>query len=103
VGSLSWHEFTGAEFCPFAHFWGETFTTDYIPLHLDFFGGGADIDIDSWLDRLKIWIFRQMGLLVLVFYGVVGETAIDIYAINTNTHGHTSKRVNLFVRVCSWH
>jgi len=50
---------------------------------------GTDIDINRGFDRLKSRGFSQMGLLMLSFYGIIGEAAIDIVTVDSNTHSVT--------------
>jgi hypothetical protein len=47
---------------------------------------GADVNVNGGFYRVEIGIFSEMRLFVLGFYGVVGQAAIDVMAVNTNTH-----------------
>ena len=84
--SLSWYEFAGPQCSPFAGLLLETFTADYIPFHFNFVLAGADVDVDCGFYGVEIGCFGEMNLFVLSFYGVVGEAAVYIMAVNTNTH-----------------
>jgi hypothetical protein len=64
----------------------ETFTADYIPFHFYFILPGADVDVDCGFYGVEIGGFGEVRLFVLCFYGVVGEAAVYIMAVNTNTH-----------------
>lgn len=79
------YKFAGTKPSPFVAIFLEAGTADNIPLH---FGAMvADVDIDFGGLRLKIRSFREIGLLMLGFDGMIGKTAIDIVAVNANAHG----------------
>jgi len=61
-------------------------TTHYIPLHENLFALGADIDIDARRVSSEIGVCGEMGLLVLGFYSMVGDTAIYKFTVNADTH-----------------
>jgi hypothetical protein len=84
---LSREEFAGAQLCPAAYFLGETEAAHDVPFHFDDFTVLANVDVNRRLSGLEIGGFGQVGLLVLVLYGMVGAAAIDILAVNANTHG----------------
>ncbi len=86
TNNLSRYEFAGSHFCPFAGLLLETFTADYIPFHFNFVLVGANVDVDGGFYGVEIGCFGEMDLFVLSFYGVVGEAAVYIVAVNTNTH-----------------
>lgn len=75
-----------SQFWPFSGFLFKTFTANYIPFHLDAIFCGADINVDAGFNGVKGGIVANMAFLMLCFYGVVGDTAIDIVTVNTNTH-----------------
>jgi hypothetical protein len=62
----------------------ETLTPDYIPFHFNFVLAGTDVDVDGGFYGVEIGCFGKVNL--LFFYGVVGEAAVYIVAVNTNTH-----------------
>lgn len=86
TSSLSWYEFAGPQFGPFADLLFETLTSDYIPFHFYFILAGADVDVDCRFYGVEIGCFGEVKLFVLSFYGVVGEAAVYVMAVNTNTH-----------------
>jgi hypothetical protein len=65
---------------------GEAEAADDVPFHFDDFAVLADVDINGRLGGLEGGGFRQVGLLVLVLYGIVGAAPIDILAVDANTH-----------------
>jgi hypothetical protein len=72
---------------PLAPLFPETKTTHHVPFHFDVISLGTNIDVDTGFLGIEIWAIRQVGLFVLTFDGMVGETAIHIMAVDTNTHG----------------
>jgi hypothetical protein len=86
TSSLSRDEFAWPQFCPFAGLLLETLTANYIPFHFNFVLAGADVDVDGGFYGVEIGCFGEVKLFVLFFYGVVGEAAVYIVAVNTNTH-----------------
>jgi tRNA nucleotidyltransferase (CCA-adding enzyme) len=65
---------------------GEAEAAHDVPFHFNDFAVLADIDVNGRLGRFEIGGLRQVGLLVLVLYGMVGAAPIDILAVNANTH-----------------
>lgn len=51
----------------------------------------TDIDIDRGLNRFEVGEFGQVGLLMLRFDCMIRRAAIDIMAIDTNTHSHSPR------------
>jgi len=64
----------------------KTPTAHYVPFNLNFLLLSANIDIDLGIDWIKIWVFCEVGLLVLGFHRIVGDTAIHIVAIDADAH-----------------
>jgi hypothetical protein len=64
-------------------------TTHYVPFHLHTVILRANIDIDTGFGGIEIGIIGEMYLFMLPFYRVIGETAIDIFTIDTNAHSQT--------------
>jgi hypothetical protein len=46
----------------------------------------ANVNIDTGFSRLEGRLERKVRLLVLAFNGMVGQAAIDVVAVNANTH-----------------
>jgi hypothetical protein len=65
---------------------GEAEAAHDVPFYFDDFAILTDVDINGRLGGLEAGGFGQVGLLVLVLYGIVGATRIDILAIDANTH-----------------
>lgn len=86
TSSLSRDEFAWPQRGPFAGLLLETLTPDYIPFHFNFVLAGTDVDVDGGFYGVEIGCFGEVNLFVLFFYGVVGEAAVYIVAVNTNTH-----------------
>ena len=84
---LSWDKFPRPQLGPFSSFLLEAQATHHIPFHLNFFPLRPDIDVDRRFYGLKAGSFRQVRLLMLGFNSMVGRAAIDVVAVNADTHG----------------
>jgi hypothetical protein len=78
---------SGTELGPPADFLAETKAAHHIPLHFNFTILVPDVDIDRWFGRFKIRGRGEVGLLMLMLNRIVGGAAIDVLAIDTDTHG----------------
>lgn len=78
------HQLARTEFCPLVATLYKALTADDIPFHLSTVV--ADVDVDFGLDGLEIWSFGEMRLQVLAFDGVIGDAAIDVVAVDADTH-----------------
>jgi hypothetical protein len=87
--------FAGTEAGPFIFFFAKTEAAHHVPLHLDVVRPFADIHIDAGFLWLETGVFSQVRLLVLAFDGVIGETPIDILAVDANTHRSNSPKERL--------
>jgi tRNA nucleotidyltransferase (CCA-adding enzyme) len=65
---------------------GEAEAAHDVPFYFNDFAVLADVDVNGRLRRFEIGGLCQVGLLVLVLYGMVGAAPIDILAVNANTH-----------------
>jgi len=74
-----------AEAGPFVGFGNKALAAHHIPFH--FSTAVANVDVDFGLDGFKGGGKGQMGLFMLGFDGMVGEAAIHVGAVNTDTHG----------------
>ena len=61
-------------------------TANYVPFHFDIIGLGANVDVELGCCGGKVGGWGEMGLLMLLFYCMIGRAAIDIFAIDTNAH-----------------
>jgi hypothetical protein len=66
---------------------GEAEAAHDIPFHFDDFAILTNVDVNGRFGRLEGGGLGQVGLLVLVLYGIVGAAPIDIMAVDANTHG----------------
>jgi hypothetical protein len=85
--SLGGDQLARAKLGPFVFFFRKAKAADHVPFHLDFIALVADVDINAGLGRFEGGGFGEVGLLVLVFDGVVGGAAIDVVAVDADTHG----------------
>jgi len=97
VGVSGRDQFAGSKSGPLALLQGETFTANDIVLEakvvllddaiaLNPHLGGHDIGIDTGIDGFKVRVFGEVGLLMLSLDCMVGGAAIDVEAVNANTH-----------------
>jgi hypothetical protein len=74
------------ELGPPTDFLAETEAAHHIPLHFNLAILVPDVDIDCRFGRFKIRDLSEVGLLMLMLNGVVGGAAIDVLAIDADTH-----------------
>lgn len=82
----SWHQFTGTQPRPLSCVLLKALATHHIPFHLDIIFARSNVDVNAGLDGLENRILRHVRHLMLRFYCVVGNAAIYVMAVNTNTH-----------------
>jgi len=82
----SGYEFPRAQFCPLTLLLPKAETAHYIPLHKNIFPFSADIDIDTGGFGGEIRMLGEVGLLVLSFHSMIGDTAIHKLTVNADAH-----------------
>lgn len=86
---LSRDKFPRPQLGPFPGLLLKAQTANHIPLHLNLFPAGSDININRRFYGLKIGSFSQVRLLMLGFNSMVGRATINVVAVNADTHGLT--------------
>ncbi len=86
VPHLSRNQLPRAQFGPFAQFFLEAFAAHHVPFHFNVPALLANVDINGGLHSFKAGELREVGLLVLPFYSVVGGAAVNVVAIYANAH-----------------